>query len=170
MTKKIETKTAETILERPFEVKVREATYVVAPPSTATLILVSEAIAKLPQVELSNDNIVNEVLNIAKDCRPIGEIVAIMILGAKGLEEKVTVAKKRIFGFVIEEQDVIIDRKAELAKRLLEDISPKELLEISAMMIKRLQVADFFGLTTFLTEINLLKRTRRVGKTTVSGQ
>lgn len=170
MTKKIETKTAETILERPFEVKVGDETYVVAPPSTATLILTSEAIAKMPKMKMNDDDIVNEALKIAKDCRVIGEIIAIMILGAKGLEEKVTVAKKRLFGFVIEEQDVVLNKKEILAKQLLEDISPKELLEISAMLIKRLQVADFFGLTTFLTEINLLKETRRVGKTTVSGQ
>ena len=49
-----------------------------------------------------------------------------------------------------------IDRKAELAKELLEDVEPKALNLIVSQILSKMQIADFFGLTTFLTELNLL--------------
>ena len=170
MKQKIETRVADAVLERLSEITVGNTTYQVAPPSTATLILVSEEIAKMPEVKLSYDNILTETLGIARECRPIGDIIAIMILGAKGLQETVIVAKKRLFGLVIEEQEVVINKKEVLARQLLEDITPNELLKLSRELLKGLQVSDFFGLTTFLTEINLLKATRKVGETTAYGQ
>lgn len=100
-----------------------------------------------------------------------------MILGAKGLTEThkavKTVEKRRFWGFVKETEQVeveeTIDHKAELAKSLLEDITPRELHNLAARLLQRSQVADFFGLTTFLTEINLLRQTREV-ETIASGQ
>ena len=53
-----------------------------------------------------------------------------------------------------------IDRKAELTRELLETQSPRELFNLTARLLKRMQIADFFGLTTFLTEINLLRQTK----------
>lgn len=67
------------------------------------------------------------------------------------------------------EVEEVIDHKTALAKSLLEDITPRELLNLAARLLQRSQVADFFGLTTFLTEINLLRQTREV-ETTASGQ
>lgn len=185
MSEKIETKVAQTILQQPEEVTVGGTVYKVAPPSTATLILMSEAAARMPQFRLDPERIVEEVLSIAGDCRPMGEFIAILILGAKGLTEtrKVvrtverTVYDTCLFGLVkrprvITEtvgEEVVADRKAELARALLEDLSPRELHNLTARLLSRMQVADFFGLTTFLTEINLLRQTRKVG-TTASGQ
>ena len=67
------------------------------------------------------------------------------------------------------EVEEVVDHKAALAKSLLEDMTPKELHNLAARLLQRSQVADFFGLTTFLSEINLLRQTREVG-TTASGQ
>lgn len=177
MPETIESKTAKTILQRPEDITVGGKVYQAAPPSSATLILVSEAVSMMPKAKLDTERIVDEVLAIGKDCRPIGEIVAIMILGAKGLTEVQrtvqTVERRRFFGLIRETEQVevekIIDRKAELAKSLLEDITPRELHNLAARLLQRSQVADFFGLTTFLTEINLLRQTREV-ETIASGQ
>lgn len=83
MNKTIEQTVAETILEQPFEVKVGEKSYQVASASTATLILVSEAISQLPHIALDTEKVVEETLSVAKDCRILGDIAAILILGAK---------------------------------------------------------------------------------------
>lgn len=85
MNKTIEQTVAETILEQPFEVKVGEKSYQVASASTATLILVSEAISQLPHIALDTEKVVEETLSVAKDCRILGDIAAILILGAKNL-------------------------------------------------------------------------------------
>lgn len=179
MKEKIETKVAKTILQQPEEITVGGTVYQVAPPSTATLILMSEAAARMPHVKLDPERIVDEVLATADQCRPVGEFVAIMILGAKGLvetrKEVVKMKKKRFFGLMTTvqqvETEVTIDRKAELSKKLLKDLEPRELHNLAARLLQKMQVADFFGLTTFLTEINLLRQTRRVeSETTQSGQ
>lgn len=54
------------------------------------------------------------------------------------------------------EVEITIDKKAELAKELLGDVSPRELNLIVSQILSRMQIADFFGLTTFLAELNLL--------------
>lgn len=55
-----------------------------------------------------------------------------------------------------------VDRKAELAKTLLEELTPRDLHNLTAQLLQRMQLADFFGLTTFLIEINLTRPTREV--------
>ena len=177
MKKTVETKVAGTILQQKEEIAVGDETYQVAPPSTATLILASEAISQLPYVNLDSENIAGESLYIAKDCRVLGDIVAILILGAKGLTEvkktSETVEKRRLFGLIKEEEIVEteeeIDNKAILAKKLLENIPPRELHTLMVRLLQFMQLGDFFGLTTSLIEINLLRKTREVG-TTAFGQ
>lgn len=193
MPETIEQKASETILQKTQEVKIGEETYQVAPPTTSTLILASEYIAQLPSIKLDGDSILIETLYIAKDCRVLGDIVAILILGAKGLTEEIKVSKtvektiertvydEYLFGFIkrpkvitetiteIVEEEVVIDRKAELAQKLLDEIPPLELNNLMAMLLRKMQISDFFGLTTSLIEINLLRQTREVG-TTAFGQ
>ena len=153
MNKTIEQTVAETILEQPFEVKVGEKSYQVASASTATLILVSEAISQLPHIALDTEKVVEETLSVAKDCRILGDIAAILILGAKNITEKKKVPqikeKRYLCGLIRRpytvEVEITIDKKAELAKELL-----------VSQILSRMQIADFFGLTTFLVELNLL--------------
>lgn len=159
MGKTIESKAAKTILQKPEIIKVGNETFEVAPPSTATLILLSEAVSKLPDYKLDEDRLFTEVLATAQDCKPLGEIGAILILGAKRINER-----RKLFG--------IINRKSEkdrLAQKLLTDLTPRELNEVIAKILQSLEIGNFFGLTTSLTEVNLLRRTREVA-TTASGQ
>lgn len=95
MNKTIEQTVAETILEQPFEVKVGEKSYQVASASTATLILVSEAISQLPHIALDTEKVVEETLSVAKDCRILGDIAAILILGAEHHRKEKSSANQR---------------------------------------------------------------------------
>lgn len=165
----IESKVAAAILEKPIAtIELEGVKYNIAPPSISTLILVSEIVSSLPQVDnVPNDKIVYSALHHAKDFKQLGDIVAVLILGAKGLTDTVTrkVVKKRFFGLIKSETEetVTIDRKAELAKIVLDNIRPSVMLNIIVRRLNDLEIGDFFGITTSLSETNLLKPTKEVG-------
>lgn len=169
MTKTIEQRVGEAVLQQPKEFVIGNKTFIVAPPSVSTLILVSEAISLLPQVQLDKAKIVEEVLFVAKDCRILGDIAAILILGAKGLKETVTTKRKHFFGLFTRSVNETVDRKAELSKWLLEELDTAQLNKLIFELLKDFNLGDFFGTTTFLIEINLLRPTKVV-ETTASGQ
>lgn len=167
--KTLEQRAAETILEAPKKVTIGDKTYDVKPPTVATLIMVSEAVSRLPHSKLNENKIIEETLACAKDCKPLGEIVAILILGAKnchpyrvGREVK---TKKLFFGLIKYKvipkgKSPVIDPVQELAEEILENYTPKELTSLVMRLLNSLELADFFGLTTFLTEVNLLRETK----------
>lgn len=176
--KTVESKVADTILQRIEDVKVGTETYSVAPPSCATLIIASEAISALPGLKMDSSRVIEEVLKNAKDCRAIGDVVAVLILGAKHLTETVKVVEtryKRVFLGIFKkpyevEVETVVDRRAELARLLLEELTPHELYRLALQLLGRMQVSDFFGLTTFLVEINTTRPTKVETETTASGQ
>ena len=177
MSQTIESKVKQTILQDATEIIIGGKAYQVAPPSVATLICVSEEVSKLPHIRLEAEKVVDEVLSVAKDCRPLGNIIAILILGAKGLTETCkaveTVEKRRFWGLIrsVEQVEVetVIDHKATLARTILEDLSPSQLKSLTGQLLSKMEIGHFFGLTTSLIEANLLRPTREVG-TTASGQ
>lgn len=180
----VEQKVGDAILQKNREVAVGTQVVLMAPPTVATLILASEAISKLPEVELNDDKIAEESLAIARHCRPLGEVVAILLLGWDNLleERKVTkevereveevVYRSYLWGLFkrpvkvkvnrIEtvEETVTVDRKAELTEQLLGCYSPRELHQLTAELIREFQLGDFFGLTTFLIGVNMLRPTK----------
>jgi hypothetical protein len=164
----IETRVAEAVLQQPMEVAVGKSTYLVAPPSVATLILASEAVSRLPAGAMDEQRVLEETLAKAEYCRPLGEVAAILILGAKGLTETVKVKEKQcrryLFGLFhltrTVEVERIVNRKEQLADDLLENLTPSELNLLISQILRRMQIADFFGLTTFLTGANLLRPTK----------
>ena len=165
----IESKVASAILERSIAtIEIEGAKYEIAPPSVATLILLSEIASRLPVVEpVSNDKIVYSVLRNAKNFRPLGDLLAVLILGAKGLTETTTrkVIKSRLFGLIKTEKEetVTINKKAELSKILLENVRPSILFNLIIKRLNEMEIGDFFGITTSLSEVNLLKPTKEVG-------
>lgn len=170
MEENIEKKVAEAVLQVTENVKIGEKTYKVAPPSVATLILASEAISRLPSIRLSDEKVIEESLAFAQDCEVLGEIAAIFILGARGLTETVTETKtvrKPVLGGLFhrtEEVTVerVIDHKAELALEIIETLTPSELHSLVAQILMKMEIQDFFALTTFLIEVNLLRQ-KKVG-------
>ena len=175
----IETQTAQTILQQPMEVQVGAKTYSVAPPTAATLILASEAVARMPHTKLNPEDLAGECLSVAKDCRAVGDVVAILILGAKSINAPVKTAttrrKRRLWGLlpdrlITEEVELPNNRLAALSTELLENLSPRELNALVIRLLSRMELGDFFGLTTFLSEINLIRPTKVGTEATVSGQ
>ena len=138
----IESRVASAILERNVgNIEIEGVTYEIAPPSIATLIVVSEFIASLPIVEkVEKTEIVNSVLHHARFFRPLGDIAATLILGAKSLtEERVVVQEKRyLFGLIKRKskKKIKIDKRAELAKAILENVRPTVLFNV---VVQRLQ-------------------------------
>ena len=156
--KTIEQAVAETILEKRQKINIGGKQYDIAPPSIATLILVSEAIARLPKQDFNPEKIVQESLNYAKHSRILAEIAAIIILGARqclGREkDRQEHSKWRLFRRNRHTRDV-----KRLTDEIIFNMSPRELNTLFARVLKTMELSDFFGLTTFLTEINLLQQT-----------
>lgn len=146
--------------------------YTVDRPRVRTLIIVSELISRLPGVNAGANSTaekITEALRVAKDCAVLGEIAAVLILGAKHLTEERKVTEKALFGLVKREKTVIVDVRKELAEKLLLELSCDELKELIEECLVHLRVPGFFSLITSLYEVNLLKPTGEV-KTTQSGQ
>lgn len=154
--KKIEKQVSATILQKPkAEVSIGGRIYKISAPTPATLIRVSELIAELPQLKMDSNNILSETLATAKDCKIIGEICAILILGAKK-ERDADVSKWswRKFRFVK-------DREVrQLANDILYECEIKDMCELVTSRLLNMQIGDFFALTASLFEANLLRRTK----------
>ncbi len=178
MTTTIEDNVAGAILQKDYEITVGDKKYKAAPASTATLILASEAISHLPHISLNPEKVVEESLSMAKDCRALGDVAAILLLGAKNLSKTIktrqTKEKRYLWGLIRRNATVeverTVDRKTELANEILENCSPKSLNLLIGGLLQKMELGDFFGLTTFLTEINLLRPTKVVNETTASGR
>lgn len=175
MMRSVENKIANTILEFPIgEIEIDDVVYPIAPPSLATLILVSSIVSEIPKVDGETDDITSEVLRVAKDFKIIGDIAAVVILGAERVKEKHIVRVKRfetkrtfsVFKMrkVLKRVERIEEKEERVA--LAEKISDKcSSSLINKMIVKRLEnmeISDFFGLITSLRDVNLLKPTREV--------
>ncbi len=154
MKKPIESKVADTILQRGQEVVIGDKTYQVAPPSTATLILVSELVAQMPNIRLDADQVMAESLKVAKDCKVIGNIIAVLILGAKALKQK---KSKTWFSWFNRKK---ANKQSELAEEILNNITPIELNGLVQKLLGAMEISFFFGISTFLIGINLTKETK----------
>jgi len=156
---------ADAILQKPMLLKIGGVDYSVAPPTTATLIEVSAEVSKLPSIIVDGErNIIDESLRIAKDCRNIGDILAILILGAKNLTELRRTPKKHILWFVTEWNETLVDKKKELGWTLLNELPPSELSMITSKLLNKLDFGSFFGFTTSLIEVNMIRPTKEVEK------
>lgn len=161
----VEQKTASTILQKPMEVVLGGKTYTVAPPSIATLILASEIVSQLPKVKLNPEKIIEDTLAVAKDFTLLGDLFAVFVLGARKANEK----RKRTLWQWLRRLPSQTARAA-LASELLNNATPRELNTAMEQILFKLQVGSFFGLTTFLTEINLSRPTKVETAATASGQ
>lgn len=150
----VEKRVTDTILQTPFDVRVGGETYQVAPPSCAVLILVSEMISTM-QFKMDKEAVLNSVLKYAKDCRVIGDIVALIILGIDGCIEKKKIVRKHYWGLKKEVIEIEINHQDILSRKLLK-LSPNELGNLLANLLTTLEVSDFFGLTASLSDLNLL--------------
>lgn len=180
--KSIEQKVTDAILQRAsLSIEIEGREYPVAPATPATLILVSELVAEMPEIRSDAENILLETLRTARECRVIGKIAATLVLGAKRVMEhrKVKVSKSsrirrfswRKMRFIEDEKECIeeVDELDYLSGVILENCSPATLCKVVSQRLIDMGLSDFFGLTTSLSEANLLKSTREVETTRYGG-
>lgn len=164
----IEQEVSAAILQKSIaSIEIDGKVYDVAPPSIATLILVSEIVSTLPVVEsVPKEQVLYSVLRHARDFRPLGEIAAVLILGAKGLQGTIDVVeeKTRLWGLLRTKKHVSrpVDLKAELADKILNGVRPSVLFKLIVARLNKMEVLDFFAITTSLSEANILRPTKEV--------
>lgn len=147
--KGIESQAADVVFDRQMTVVAGGRTFVLQRPTMATLIAASEVIAELPDRQLDPEKIVTESMAVATSCEPIGRIAAILLLGARkgksssALKEALWRARTRRYG-----------------RELLRSLTPDEMKDLIIGILNGAKVGDFFGLTTSLIEVNLLRRTK----------
>ena len=78
--------------------------------------------------------------------------------------------KKWFLGLFTRRVKETIDRKAELSKFLLEELDTTQMNRLIFELLKDFNLGDFFGTTTFLIDINLLRPTKVVSETTAFGR
>lgn len=163
----VEQRVAAAILERKTAtIEIDGVRYDIAPPSVGTLILVSEIASTLPIMpQVEHDKQVYAVLRFAKDYKPIADIAATLILGANALtrtdEKTLTERKWRIFKRT-RKVSVTVDARAELADKILRHCAPSTLFKVIVKRLEDMEVGYFFGITTSLSEVNILKPTKEV--------
>lgn len=151
----IEDKVKRSILGEPTTMKIGRHTYTIKPATIGTLIRMSAAISHLPAVdeEMTPQDRVSSILNYAKDCESLQDIVAIIIT-QRG------------------EQDGSIFQRWQwkrIRRRAL-CLSSNELFNIVDKALEPQEVGTFFGISTFLSKANLIKPTKVDTETTASGQ
>lgn len=179
----IENKAAATILENPIAtIEIGGKQYEVAPPTTATLIMVSSLISELPEInpDMPDTEILPAILSAAKDCEALGQIAATIILGAKKIKQypmttvdTYHVERKWSWRHFRKVEKVIstpigVFERDYIADIILEEMTPASLHEFLIATLSEAHLADFFVLTTSLRTKSLLERTE-VDETTASG-
>lgn len=168
MERTIEQRVASAILEKATSsIEIGGESYPIGDPCMATLILVSELISTLPVVEkVPNEQVVYSVLRHAKDFKPLGELCAILILGAGNLTEEREITECERFCWVFRRKTkrrVVFDRKAALAREISLNVRPSVIFNCIISRLQDMEVAHFFSIITSLSEANILKPTREVG-------
>lgn len=161
--KTIESRVAAAILERHTgEIEIGGSKYEIAPPTLATLILVSEIVSTFPVVNKTADNEQKtySVLHYAKNYKALGDIAAVLILGAKAIKEEEQRMTKHRRWFIFRKNKKKESQRKRLARIILENVSPSKLFEIIIQRLKDNEVGFFFLIITSLSEANLLKPTK----------
>jgi len=154
----IEEFTSNVILQKPVKITVAGKDFFVAPPTTTTLIEASKYISFLPEIKPleKEENATYYVLANAKECESVGNIVAILILGAKNFITKKEVVKRR-FLWLKKVETVEIDNRKELAKLIMDKLTIEELNSLLIKLFELQNVGFFLSTINFLREMAILK-------------
>lgn len=172
-----EQRVAEAILQGSLKGKAFEIggeKYTVTEPTPATLMMVSAEVTKIPQVNANTDNVLHEILRTAKDTEVLGKIAAILIIGAKRIKEHrqktVCLSSERLNFFKrittsFKRKERTVEEIDWLSEYLLDNVTIKTLAELISVRLAEMQIGDFFGLTTSLSAVNIIKATKEVEET-----
>ena len=166
----IERRAADTLLEKRMEVMVGGHRYSVAPPSLATLMEVSGLIggAKDWDNVEDEDTVAGVALMRAMDAPMICEVVSTLILGANRAVGETSWLEGmwlKIKSWKRNNEKIVVSYEANkklLVERLMYEVTPNELLGLMTTLLEGMELGSFFGITTFLRELNVAKPTREV--------
>lgn len=153
-----ETKTADALLQRPQPITIGHKTYTVAPPTLATLILVSEELSHLPADLFAHEqetNVTLHALRSARHAAGLARAIARLILGAP------TPFPSLLQRLLDRFRPDPVER---LALKLAAQHSPRELALSFVQLTERLEVGDFFALTAFLSALRVTAPTQQETK------
>lgn len=170
-TNTLEKQVVNTILQhKTTSLEIEGLTFEIPAPTPATIMMVSAETYLMPRIKQNPTSILQETMLTAKDCTAVGRIAAILVLGAKRINEnrKVVISEHRKWSW--RKWRFITERKTEselnfVARHILEELSPAMLNETITKRLMEMQVGDFFGLTTSLSAINILEKTKEVEQT-----
>lgn len=135
----------------------------------ATLILASKEISRLPDKVMDSANAVFASMARAEEYRPVADMLAVLMLGSKGLTERRKERRSLLFGLFHIDREEEVDRKSELSNRIMEEWSFSQMYSVFKDIVSRMRLRDFFALTVSLAEVNMLRQTRGT-VTTASGR
>ena len=144
----VKKKVSEAILGDKFPIKVGKRVFMCNKCSVEGMIRLSALIPEDMQIDPKGDMIA-QVFAIAKDSGFINDIMATLMIRKTGLFPNL--------------------RRRRLAKYYPCVKTPTEMYQDFKVLIGTEEIPRFFELTTFLLETNILKPTRKVEATTVSG-
>lgn len=165
----IEQRAADEILQQPSSITVNGIEYHIPPVTLATLILASKEISRLPDKAMDSNNVVFESMARAEEYRSVADMLAVLMLGSKGLTERRKERRSHLFGLLHIDRETEVDRKSELSNRIMEEWSFSQMYSVFKDIVRRMRLRDFFALTVSLAEVNMLRQTRGT-VTTASGQ
>lgn len=164
----IERKASDTLLEKRMEVMVGGHRYSVAPPTLATLMEVSGLIGGAKDWDNVEDEVAGVALMRAMDAPMICEVVSTLILGANRAEGETSWLEDmwlEIKSWRRSNEKIGASYEANkklLVERLMHEVTPNELLGLMTTLLEGMELGSFFGITTFLRELNVAKPTREV--------
>ena len=166
----IENKTADTILQKPIELKVGGNVYYVAKPTLATLIEVSKSISLLPKVgKIHNEEVIPFILsNASKYGRVLAHIAAILIVGI-GNDKKAPENKNKwkIRWFQKKKRQSKIDVMTE---EIMNNASCKEISEIISGALSYQGIGFFLSTIISLSGANVTEKTKNETEATALGE
>lgn len=139
--KTIEDMTGDAILETSQTIKIGGKSYDVAKPTVATVIRISELTSELTDAKIDEDGgkILPYVLENAKDCKALGEIIATLVYG---YHKKKTIIKTHFHGII----RFHINPIKKLSEKIIEECSPEEINEAIAILLGMQQIPFFYQL------------------------
>lgn len=153
-----EQKTADTILQRTYRVRIGGRSYRARRPSLGALIELSEHVSLLPRFsdeERGTADIVSYAMSQARYCRPLADIAVIVLLGSRS-------------GCPVWLLPLYALRATFIRRRFMRRATGGDLSAMVSEFIKRSQVGDFFASTAFLSALDMTRETK--AGTTASGR
>lgn len=158
----VEQKAADTILQKPIEVKVGSKTYEVAKPTLATLMEVSRYISLLPDAgTIDENNIVPFILSNASQTGAIlAKIAAVLIVGAQNIQK---IAQRRKKGFLIwfSRKDTEVKTNVDvLSEEIAKNVTCEELNKIISEALSHQRIGFFLSSIISLKGANVSEKTK----------